>query len=226
MPPIVSSIEIAPPPGPGLLVRHRPLAVRRVAGRRGERTHGRRWYARRRLTVHHNAPDRWRRADDDPGDNGDSSPQELGRARCRRTDQSTRRHHRRTFQRQGTVACDIRARLRRARDRRPARAHGPPDGCEAGAEKLPEPEEAARERRLTPRPWQRASRLPRSPVQPHQSAARERQKLLQVMLPEYPDQPGAGPDPGPRGGPDRRVRDPTHLAGGKGARTGPRSRSS
>jgi hypothetical protein len=69
----------------GLRVCHRPLAVRRVAGRRRARAPGGRSTARRGNEVHHHPPDRARRADDDAADHGAQSSQELGLSRCRRT---------------------------------------------------------------------------------------------------------------------------------------------
>jgi hypothetical protein len=76
------------------------------------------------------------------------SPQELGRSRCRRTDQAERQYHHRTSQRQHTVACDVRTRLRKARGRRAARSRRPPIGTEGGAHELSQPEGASRKRRI------------------------------------------------------------------------------
>ncbi len=55
-------------------------------------------------------------------------PQELGRSRCRRTDQAEREHLRRTSQREHTIMRHDRTRLQGAWGRRAARARHPPDG--------------------------------------------------------------------------------------------------
>jgi hypothetical protein len=60
--------------------------------------------ARRGNEVHHHPADRARRVDDDAGDHGAQSSQELGLSRCRRTVPAKRGHHRRAARRRHTIA--------------------------------------------------------------------------------------------------------------------------